>query len=121
MARLRQKRSYNAIPRVSQRGRTGVARVSQIQGNSSLFTVYPKFCDTCDTLAIPLRRGGCRIYSSIIPMLIAQFWHLRYLFTFFYFLAQEKNFYPFRCRIYKCGINMATRRIMVRVVNTSHA
>ena len=69
MAKKRQHKSYNAIPRVSQRGRTGVARVSQIQGNSSLFTVYPKFCDTCDTLAIPLRRGGCRKISVVCQRL----------------------------------------------------
>ena len=68
-------------PGVSAGCRQGVGRVSQIRGGVS--------------------KNKCRI-----PMLIGQFWHLRYLFTFFYFLAQEKNFCSFRCRSFNCGRSM---------------
>ena len=51
--------------------------------------------------AIPLRRGGCRSYSSIIPMVIAQFRPLATPFGIFLFLAQQKNKLSFRCRTCK--------------------
>ena len=60
MAKLRQKKSYNSTPGVSNGCRLGVAKVSQIQGNTGLFTIWTKKFDTCDTLAIPLRGGGRR-------------------------------------------------------------
>jgi hypothetical protein len=63
MARLRQKRSYNSTPGVSNGYRLGVAKVSQIQSDTGLFTIWTKKFDTCDTLAIPLRGGGCRKIS----------------------------------------------------------
>jgi len=63
MARLRQRMYYNSTPGVSNGCRMGVAKVSQIQGNTGLFTIWTKKFDTCDTLAIPLRGGGCRKIS----------------------------------------------------------
>jgi hypothetical protein len=54
---------YNSTLRVSNGYRIGVAKVSQIQGNIDLFTIWTKKFDTCDTLAIPLRGGGCRKIS----------------------------------------------------------
>ena len=63
MAKLRQKKYYNSTPGVSIGCRLGVAKVSQIQGDMGLFTVWTKKFDTCDTLAIPLRGGGCRKIS----------------------------------------------------------
>ena len=56
-------------PRVSNRCRLGVAKVSQIQGDMGLFTVWTKKFDTCDTLAIPLRGGGCRKISVVCQRL----------------------------------------------------
>jgi len=66
MAKRRQKRYYNSTPGVSNRCRQGVEQVSQIQGDMGLFYLYPKKFDTCDTLAIPLRGGGCR-KISVVP------------------------------------------------------
>jgi len=63
MARMWQKKYYNSTLRVSNGCRIGVAKVSQIQGNIDLFTIWTKKFDTCDTLAIPLRGGGCRKIS----------------------------------------------------------
>jgi hypothetical protein len=54
---------YNSTLGVSNGYRIGVAKVSQIQGNIDLFTIWTKKFDTCDTLAIPLRGGGCRKIS----------------------------------------------------------
>ena len=66
----------------------------------------------CDTLA----RGGVSKNNCCVSMLIAQFWHLRYLSGSFYFLAQEKNFCPFRCRILNCVKNVATGLIKRHVL-----
>ena len=59
--------------------------------------------DTFDTLSTPLRGGGCRSYSSIVPMLIAQFWCFSTLQIFFYFFSAKFFFRPFRCRSFNCG------------------
>ena len=50
--------SKSSTPRVSNRCRLGVAKVSKIQGDTGLFIIWTKKFDTCDTLAIPLRGGG---------------------------------------------------------------
>jgi len=60
MTKMWQNRYYNSTLGVSNGCRMGVAKVSQIQGNTGLFTIWTKKFDTCDTLAIPLRGGGCR-------------------------------------------------------------
>jgi len=61
--------SKSSTPRVSNGCRMGVAKVSKIQGNTGLFTVWTKKFDTCDTLAIPLRGGGCRKISVVYQCL----------------------------------------------------
>ena len=53
-----------------------------------------EFCDLCDTLATPLRRGGCRRYSSIIPTLLEQKGNFATPQSFFYFFSAKKNFLP---------------------------
>jgi len=92
--------------------RQGVGRVSQGIAFDTLFRIIlnklrqkytnmatkrQKF-DTCDTRAIPLRRGGCRSYYSYVPMVIAQFQGFATPSNFFLFLAQQKNKLSFRCR-----------------------
>jgi len=92
--------------------RMGVGRVSQgiefdtyigmiikklRQKYTNMSTIRQKF-DTFDTCAIPLRRGGFRIYYSYIPMLIGQFQGFATPLNFFLFLAQQKNKLSFRCR-----------------------
>jgi len=63
MTKMWQNKYYNSTLGVSNGYRIGVAKVSQIQGNTDLFTIWTKKFDTCDTLAIPLRGGGCRKIS----------------------------------------------------------
>ena len=69
MAKKRQKKYYNSTLGVSIGCRLGVAKVSKIQGDTGLFIIWTKKFDTCDTLAIPVRGGGCRKINLVYQCL----------------------------------------------------
>ena len=80
MARMRQTNLFYRIMkyrmgvgRVSAGCRKGVELWSKLRQKCTIMAYLSKNVDTCDTLAIPLRRGGCRSYYSYVPMLIDQF------------------------------------------------
>ena len=105
MAKIRQIKLFYRIMkyrmgvgRVSAGCRKGVELWSKLRQKYTIMAQLGQNVDTCDTLAIPLRRGGCRSYSSIIPTVIASFYHFATPFNFFLFLAQQKNKLSFRCR-----------------------
>ena len=106
MAKLRQKRFYKCdtwgIAEGSQRGRTGVANSGLQVFVHCLPLILRHLRYPCDTLAT----GGVSQNKCCVPTLIGRFWHLRYLFSFFYFLAQEKNFCPLGCRKLNCVKNV---------------
>ena len=86
------------VGRVSAGCRKGVELWSKLRHKCTIMAESRQKVDTCDTLAIPLRRGGCRSYYSYIPTVIAQFQGFATPFNFFLILAQEKNKLSFRCR-----------------------
>jgi len=105
MARMRQTNLFYRIMkyrmgvgRVSAGCRKGVELWSKLRQKCTIVARIRQNVDTCDTLAIPLRRGGCRSYYSYIPTLIASFQWFATPFNFFLFLAQQKNKLSFRCR-----------------------
>ena len=86
------------VARVSAGCRKGVELWFELRQKGTIWVNLSKNVDTCDTLAIPLRRGGCRSYYSYIPTLIASFQWFATPLNFFLFLAQQKNKLSFRCR-----------------------
>ena len=78
------------VGRVSAGCRKGVELWSKLRQKYTIMVKLRQNVDTCDTFAIPLRRGGCRSYSLLIPMLIAPFLHFATPLNFFLFLAQQK-------------------------------
>ena len=89
------------VGRVSAGCRKGVELWSKLRQRCTTMARLRQKVDTCDTLAIPLRRGGCRSYYSYVPMVIAQFQGFATPLNFFLFLAQQKNKLSFRCRMSK--------------------
>jgi len=105
MARIRRTKLFyrimkyrKGVGRVSAGCRKGVELWSKLRQKGTIRAQSGQNVDTCDTLAIPLRRGGCRNYSLIIPMVIGQFYPFATPLGFFLFLAQQKNKLSFRCR-----------------------
>ena len=128
MAKIRQIKLFYRIMkyrmgvgRVSAGCRKGVELWSKLRQKCTIVARFRQNVDTCDTLAIPLRRGGCRSYSSIIPMVIASFYQFAIPFRIFKKFSARKKIYPCRCRKLNCVKNVATGLIKTHVIKTNYA